>query len=395
MALSWLCFCIAWIQIEGLSVNVQPTPKTIAKRRGLSVPMPKKTAVVKQGMPAPMPKELSAAIVRDMRSFVDRSISKSASQEKPAVLLTFGDSTMAGIATRLFEALHTVGGDVGLWNFEQCPGWGNNCKAFRDAPPFDARLTQLTQFKSAFESIRSAVTTLEKSNCTFGGHTFQARSYFKGKLIHYSWGFASESFGSCWKECVNDAIRALQPTAVFVNQGLHLLHAYPFRSCAATDGPVSYYDCGKHKDLVTGILRALRPITPISIWKTSNYVCDAKYYGGWRSAIDKWHNPQERGALEQACRKDCATFNDERPCGDELIDARSSDIQRNESLRAVAMVRDEEILQQMVGTTNAIGVVDAFSVTDGRCDSTDDGRHYRGLDPEVVRLMAAELARLA
>ena len=75
-----------------------------------------------------------------------------------------------------------------------------------------------------------------------------------------------------------------------------------------------------------------------------------------------------------------------------MIDARSSDIQRNESLRAISIVKAEAL--ENLGAANTIGVVDAYSVTAGRCDSTDDGRHYRSLDPEVVRLMAAELARL-
>jgi hypothetical protein len=302
---------------------------------------------------------------------------------------------MGGVSHRLYEALHPVGGDMGLWSFSQCPLWGGNCKPFSEAPPLNHNLTQ---FEDVFDSIREASVVLDKSHCNFGGHIFLAHSYFNGSLIHYSWGFGAESFGACWKPCLTEAIKALQPTAVVVNQGLHLLHAYPYRSCSKTASPIlnlSYFDCGKHEDFVTNVVRDLRSVSPISVWKTSNWVCDKKYYGGWRSALDNWHDSEKRDALESACRKDCDAFGKDRPCGDELIDARSSGLQRDASMRAISRVRSETPPIDDVQHSGKLGTVDAYAATEGKCNATHDGRHYNSLDPEIALLMAKELVRLA
>eukprot|EP00928_Gymnodinium_smaydae_P055715 TRINITY_DN39201_c0_g1_i1.p1 TRINITY_DN39201_c0_g1~~TRINITY_DN39201_c0_g1_i1.p1 ORF type:complete len:412 (+),score=74.89 TRINITY_DN39201_c0_g1_i1:166-1236(+) len=330
-------------------------------------------------MPEDLPDDLASEIVTNMKSFV-KGVGG-----KRAVLLTFGDSTMGGVEMRLYQALHTEGGDFGLYSFGQCPGWGAACRNFKEAPAFNSNLKQ---YQDVYDNIKEAMSILETNNCTFGGHTFLVRSYMQGSLIHYSWGFGAESFGACWKPCLTNAIKALQPSAIMVNQGLHLLHAYPYRSCSnAPSGPVSYFDCGKHGDLVSNIMSNMQTASPITLWKTSNWVCDDKYFGFWRTAIDDWHDPKKKIMLEKKCQAECPSFGKDRPCGDEVIDARSSELQREQALASVASLRSRR--GSMVGT------VDAYKVSENRCDATEDGRHYRDLDPEIVRLMAAELARMA
>merc|ERR1719436_488992 len=147
------------------------------------------------------------------------------------------------------------------------------------------------------------------------------------------------------------------------NQGLHLLHVYPFVTCSSTPAePVSYYNCGNQEDFVADMLDNLRGVSPITLWKTSNWVCDEVFFGDWRQSIDDWHDPQKKKSLEEQCRKDCHGFDDKRPCADEVMDPRSSAVQHENAMRAIKRA------QSKAGAAGRIGIVDTYSLTHDQCN---------------------------
>ena len=124
-----------------------------------------------------------------------------------------------------------------------------------------------------------------------------AQSYFSGDLFHYRWNFGGENLGACWKHCLTKAIEHLAPTAILINQGLHLLHNYPVRPCAGTStARNAYFDCGRpYADFVASLLRELHPEAGHVVWKTTNAGCKAKCFDEWDETISRCGTAVRRG----------------------------------------------------------------------------------------------------
>merc|ERR1712083_968238 len=83
-------------------------------------------------------------------------------------------------------------------------------------------------------------------------------------------------------------------------------------------------------------------------------------------ALQRWMNTTLRPQMEQACIKRCSHLRGPaRRCVDELLARNGTLFQRTATLQAL----------QSMGSN--VSVVDFFAMSDGKCDHTADGAHFR------------------
>ena len=182
------------------------------------------------------------------------------------------------------------------------------------------------------------------------------------------------------------------PHAILWNFGLHLLHVYPARPV-----PLASVRCalGYH-DLVDESATTIRRMLPAAhlAYRSTNAVCDARFEGPWAVAAHAYHC----AAVHQvavACNSDPHTARVQGSC------------RRRYNLtlaQCVSTFMDAGNSRQQRATARAtlrahpagpITLLDAFAITETRCDATVDGRHYprllatinlRWLDSQAVAL---------
>lgn len=183
----------------------------------------------------------------------------------------------------------------------------------------------------------------------------------------------------CFDQCLVDAVAELQPGAVVWNFGLHLMHVYPERSCVAEPEKQNYHNCGDYGSLVKSSAAALMKVTPLLIWRTTNAICEEKYHPDTVKLLEAWHGETTGAELEERCQEECG-LGEGRSCLDELADAHGAQLQRRLSLQAITSVSRD------------IALLDAFTMTEDRCDMTPDGEHYAKLSYDEVSALAFILA---
>lgn len=179
----------------------------------------------------------------------------------------------------------------------------------------------------------------------------------------------------CFDPCLAKAVAALSPGAVVWNFGLHLMHIYPLRQCVAKPDALNYHNCGSYGDLVSQSASMLKEVAPQLVWRTTNAICEEKYDLKTQSLLNEWHDAARGAELEEQCQQAC-DLGGGRKCADELGDARGAELERQWSVDALAAISTD------------IKVLDAFAMTDGRCDMTQDGEHYAPLSYDEVDKLA-------
>jgi len=184
----------------------------------------------------------------------------------------------------------------------------------------------------------------------------------------------------CFDPCLAKAVGALKPGAVVWNFGLHLMHIYPLRQCIAKPNALNYHNCGTYSSLVSQSASMLKEVAPQLVWRTTNAICEEKYDLKTQSLLNEWHDATRGAELEEECQQACQ-LGDDRRCADELGDARGAQLEWQWSVDALAEVSED------------IKILDAFKMTDGRCDMTQDGEHYAPLSYEEVDVLAKILVQ--
>jgi hypothetical protein len=187
------------------------------------------------------------------------------------------------------------------------------------------------------------------------------------------------------------------PHSVLWNFGLHLLHVYPARpvNSASIQCALSY------EALVHDSARALRAELPATqlLYRTTNAVCEARFEGPWATAARAYHcasfgdrgSPTigSTGGQRRRRGKRTTTGGGERCIDDKLARVQRGCVRRyNMSLaRCAATFMDASntraqrqaavaALAPLDSHGTRAGLLDAFVLTEGRCDATADGRHY-------------------
>lgn len=186
----------------------------------------------------------------------------------------------------------------------------------------------------------------------------------------------------CFDKCLVDTVAALQPGAVVWNLGLHLMHMYPERPCVAEPEKHNYHNCGDYEELVYNSAAALMEVTPVLVWRTTNAICEAKLGQSEQTLLAAWRDDDDGEELEEKCQEECQ-LGDNRTCADELADSRGAELQRRLSLKAITDVSRD------------IALLDAYTLTEGRCNMTLDGQHYDSLSYDEVASLSFILASRA
>ena len=178
--------------------------------------------------------------------------------------------------------------------------------------------------------------------------------------------------------------QAWPPDAVLFNVGLHLLQLAPHLVTPAAHCALP----GRYEQTIESAvaqLRASLPATTTMVWRTSNVVCDERIMGAWAEVQRSfkcggtlvWGEPtlpcDDTDGLE--LRRRCTQefgFNGTQ-CRQTLFDQSNSWLQRRRSLRT------------LLRSGADVEILDAGSLTAGRCDLTFDGRHFPGLLDEFNR----------
>ena len=182
------------------------------------------------------------------------------------------------------------------------------------------------------------------------------------------------------------------PDLVLWNFGLHLLHVYPARPV-----PTASVRCAlAYEVLLSDSARVLRTELPSTqlVYRTTNAVCDARFSGPWAAAARAYHcaaaaKPDssathaqtsrhgqcqtERGArIVHSCRR---RYNlSSSSCVTSFMDEPNSRSQMRMARAALLRPR---------GSAVRVELLDAFALTEGRCDATVDGRHYPRLLAQI------------
>lgn len=180
------------------------------------------------------------------------------------------------------------------------------------------------------------------------------------------------------------AVKALHnASVVVVGFGLHSLHLWPERRCAF--GPYSAVspDCrADYADIVRSALTLARNASKggdsasLIFWMTTNSICEESFDGRYAYALKNWHDPTKLATLEEKCVNEDTCFLDgvEGRCADRLFDRKSTSLQSNTGKRVVYNEAEYDDVR----------ILDANKFTDRRCNFTDDGRHYRNLEPLIA-----------
>lgn len=184
------------------------------------------------------------------------------------------------------------------------------------------------------------------------------------------------------------------PHLVLWNFGLHLLHVYPARPV-----PTVALRCAlRYEALVHESTRELRAVLPQAhlVYRTTNAVCDKRFDGAWELAMRAHHCAASYSVDEAAPRPLANACRSERllrvqegcrrrynitlaECVATFMDEGNSRTQRAKAISATS------------SHPALVKLFDAFSITDGRCDATVDGRHY----PRLLATINARFLTLA
>lgn len=286
------------------------------------------------------------ALLADLQAFVAGT-----GVENPALVM-IGDSTIIGLQAHMREIFHDEEG----WNKGTLPEEAATILANPDCP------------HAAPRSGGTLYTSVFGPPLNFTLHRIGIHSRLNDDA-------------GCFDDCLVEAVRALKPSAVVYNFGLHLMHLFPRHTCVQAPGTGEmYHNCGDYGALVESSARALMDVTPLLVWRTTNSICEDKLSEPEQRILADWHNPAKVDALEQKCQDTCK-LGDDRSCSDELIDAHSASRQRDISLDAIAQVSDK------------IAIFDAWQWSQGKCDLTDDGKHYFGHQDQELAELVTLLAR--
>jgi hypothetical protein len=180
------------------------------------------------------------------------------------------------------------------------------------------------------------------------------------------------------------------PDVVLWNFGLHLLHVYPARPV-----PTAALKCAlSYETLVDSSAKELRELFPASrmYYRTTNAVCDARFDGSWAVAAHAYHcvmhpHLQPPGVcrndrlarVRESCKKRYNLTIEQ--CVASFMDENNTRMQRRMALNVLS-------------THSArIQMLDAFVLTERRCDATVDGRHYPRLISAInMRLLSDMLS---
>ena len=222
----------------------------------------------------------------------------------------------------------------------------------------------------------------DSSNGYWGGFGWMVATTASNATLAYAkiWGCAGlrATLDSARKAMVRHQRRTGRgrwpPDALVWNFGLHLLHMFPARPV-----PTASLRCAlSYEALVLGSMRELRAAAPSATlaWRTTNAVCDAGFVGNWADVTHAYHCDADAScgsAPASRLRALCGQrYNvSEHVCNATLMSHANTAAQRRSSLR---------VLEQRSRQPPArVRVLDAFALTDGRCDATVDGRHYPNL----------------
>jgi hypothetical protein len=185
------------------------------------------------------------------------------------------------------------------------------------------------------------------------------------------------------------------PHLVLWNFGLHLLHVYPARPV-----PTVALRCAlRYEALVHESTRELRAVLPQAhlVYRTTNAVCDKRFDGAWELAMRAHHCAASYSAVDEAAPRPLANA-----CRSERLLRVQEGCRRRYNItlaECVATFMDEGNSRtqraKAISATSShpalVKLFDAFSITDGRCDATVDGRHY----PRLLATINARFLTLA
>lgn len=310
-----------------------------------------------------------------------------ASPDGIASLVVMGDSTIAGLAGEFLD-LPDGWWEVHLANDRPAKYHGTEGPVFPGEQWSANTKGDDRRFVVAREAVKraaAATEALHTQNCTWTGglETFTLGPPLRGFILH-RWGFLPEYGATCWHKCFADAMRAIKPSAIMWNIGLHLLnHRFDKMTCDRRSNP-SKPNCGDYQDMVRRGMYNMADATPTLVWRTTNYVCEPKLVQRnpkLERDLVEWRDGANRPALEEQCHQDCPKFSD-KECYNWLMNGRATELQYNQSLKAI----DEG---RTLSRGRSLRVLDAFKLTrdcceTGECDATDDGEHYQGLDAQLA-----------
>lgn len=355
-------------------------------------------------VPQARPKWQQEQMYKDVQSFVQSTPGGNAS------IVLFGDSTMAGLARGLLNVSDEVVDSMELVFVANGRPKRSSYRFFK----WNIKVPSGKEFVTVNETVRrdplinraimnsqNAINMLWLRDCKSGGglETYVLRSGPYKNLVVYHWPFIPEYTDFCWEECVTNAMKALQPTAVVWNVGFHLLnHDFSASVCKQRYNPTKK-NCGNYQEMVSLATNSmLQSGIPNVVWKTTNWLCEKRQTVGFPSTakgLEKWHDEAKRPLLEQWCKRDCPQYAEAGldSCYDWFFDARASHRMYNESMEALAQIKTK--------ATSGIHVLDAFQKTKSCCEAgceeeTQDGEHYDGLDNDLAaRLVGMLSGRLA
>eukprot|EP00521_Asterionellopsis_glacialis_P009051 CAMPEP_0195282052 /NCGR_PEP_ID=MMETSP0707-20130614/1102_1 /TAXON_ID=33640 /ORGANISM="Asterionellopsis glacialis, Strain CCMP134" /LENGTH=358 /DNA_ID=CAMNT_0040341003 /DNA_START=80 /DNA_END=1156 /DNA_ORIENTATION=+ len=173
-----------------------------------------------------------------------------------------------------------------------------------------------------------------------------------------------------------------KPSVIYFNGGLHLLHLYPYYGFRLL-WPV-YKNIERHAIQFVRNAKLLAP-DAVVVYMNSHDICEDKYKAGWATAVRNLkNNPMSvaNPCAEHLKRK----YNVKRRFATKacLNSTFTSDGVRNLNgriERAIASVVQKDNIGK-------VGCVDAFAITEGRCEDTIDGRHYQRRVPQELNSLA-------
>lgn len=223
----------------------------------------------------------------------------------------------------------------------------------------------------------------DSSNGYWGGFPWLAATTARNTTLAYTklWGCtALESTLRRVRTLLHRLFKRRPPEpascALVWNFGLHLLHVYPGRPVATQSLRCALGYGALVSDSVGELRRALPGVR--LIWRTTNAACERRFSRDWVAATHAYHcegaacSAARTTRILKACRHRYNVSDAE--CRATFMDARNTRAQREESLQAIRL-------------QEPVGVLDAFALTENRCDETADGRHY----PRLISRINLEL----
>jgi hypothetical protein len=166
------------------------------------------------------------------------------------------------------------------------------------------------------------------------------------------------------------------PDVVYFNGGLHYLHLIPHRQWDNNlNNNRGYYNWKNAEQLINNFVNKNKQYR--LIYMTSHSICDEKYNGSYKKAI-------------QAIQQDATTF--AKRCAVWLQKAhdRLSNTMEDCTIGTFNRVGVQHLNSRILSSLgDDVGIVDAFALTDNKCNFTKDGRHYSEsiVDAELAELL--------